>query len=106
MEIVAVVPIVAEKREEVAALCRRYGVRRLDLFGSAAREHDFTDASDIDLLVEYEPGRTPSWGPLFDFRDALAELFGRDVDFVMPGAVRNPYLRSAIERSRERLYGA
>lgn len=100
------VPIVAEKREEVAALCLRYGVRRLDLFGSAARGHDFTDASDIDLLVEYEPHRTPSLGPLFDFRDALAALFGRDVDFVMPEAVKNPHLRAIIERSRERLYGA
>ncbi|WP_237476674.1 nucleotidyltransferase family protein [Lichenibacterium dinghuense] len=100
------VPIVAEKREEVAALCRHYGVRQLDLFGSAARGHDFTDQSDIDLLIEYEPDRPPSWGPLFELRDALAALFGRDVDFVMAGAVRNPYLRASIERSREPLYGA
>lgn len=100
------VPIVAEKREEIAALCRIYGVRRLDLFGSAARGSDFTDGSDIDLLIEYDPGRAPSWGPLFDLRDALARLFGREVDFVMAGAVKNPHMRASIERSREPLYGA
>ncbi len=100
------VPIVAAKRAEIAVLCRRYGVRRLDLFGSAARGTDFTDESDIDLLIEYEPGRAPSWGPLFDLRDAFSELFGRDVDFVMVKAVKNPYLRASIERSREPLFGA
>jgi predicted nucleotidyltransferase len=100
-----VVPIVAEKRKEIAELCRRYGVRRLDVFGSAARGADFTDASDIDLLIEYEPGRTPSWGPYFDLRDELAVLLGRPIDLVSTAAVRNPLMRASIDRSREPLHG-
>lgn len=97
---------VALKRPEVAELCRRYHVRRLDVFGSAARGVDFTDASDIDLLIEYEPGHVPSWGPFFDLRESLAALFGREVDLAMDSAIENPYLRASIERSRERLHGA
>ena len=97
---------VAAKRAEVAELCRRFHVRRLDVFGSAARGVDFTDESDIDLLIEYEPEHSPSWGPFFDLRESFAALFGREVDFVMMGAVESPYLHASIERSRELLFGA
>ena len=97
---------VAAKRAEVAELCRRYHVRRLDVFGSAARGVDFTDESDIDLLIEYEAGQSPSWGPFFELRESFAALFGREVDLLVTGAVRNPYLRASIERSREPLHEA
>ncbi len=96
---------VAAKRAEVAELCRRYHVRRLDVFGSAARGVDFTDESDIDLLIEYEPGHTPSWHPFFELRESFAALFGREVDLAMDSAIKNPYLRASIERSREPLHG-
>ena len=79
---------------------------RLDLFGSAARGVDFTAASDIDPLTEYEPGRSPSWAPLSDLRGARAALFGRDVDVVTADAVQDPHLRASIAPSREPLVGA
>ncbi len=100
-------PIIETKRAEVGEICRRFHVRRLDVFGSAARD-DFDPArSDVDFLVEFEPDH-PLGGlqAYFGLKDALEELFGRKVDLVAPGRIKNPYLRRSIERSREPLYGA
>jgi predicted nucleotidyltransferase len=97
---------VAAHRAEIAALCRRFHVARLDLFGSAARGTDFEpDRSDLDFLVEYQPGYAPSLDEYMDLRDALTVLGGRKVDLVMASSLRNPFLRAAIERSREVIYG-
>ena len=99
---------VVSRRAELQDLCRRFGVRRLDLFGSAARG-DFDPAlSDLDFLVEFEPNEPGalSLATYFDFRDALETLFGRRVDLVEPGAIRNPYLRKSIGESRERVFAA
>jgi predicted nucleotidyltransferase len=101
-------PLIEAHRAEIAGLCRRLHVRRLDVFGSAARGTDFDPArSDVDLLVTYEPGTSrPSVEEHFDLRDALASLFDRKVDLVMSGAVRNPFIRADIERSKELVYAA
>ena len=64
--------------DAVAALCRRYHVRRLALFGSVLRD-DFSPQSDVDVLVEFEPGRTPGLG-FFRLEHELASLLGRRVD--------------------------
>ena len=94
-------------REELRALCRRFHVRRLDLFGSAARG-DFDPArSDLDFVVEFD--RSAGWNAFdayFGFKEALEELFGRSVDLVEPGALRNPYLQASIDESRETVYAA
>jgi predicted nucleotidyltransferase len=101
------IPILINKGAEIAELCLRFHVRRLDVFGSAARGEDFTDESDVDLLVEYEPDHDP---PVFrDFlalREALSRALGRRVDLTMADAVRNPYVRADIERFRQNLHGA
>ena len=101
-------PAIAEKRDAVAALCRRYGVRRLEVFGSAARGHDFDPArSDADFLVAFEKeAGLSALDQVFGFAEALEEILGRRVDLVAPSAIRNPYLRAAIDRSRELIYGA
>lgn len=101
-------PDITEKRDALAALCRRYGVKRLEVFGSAARGVDFDpDKSDFDFLVEFEPrsGLAPR-DQFFALAEALEELLGRRVDLVEPSAVRNPYLRASIDRSRELVYGS
>jgi predicted nucleotidyltransferase len=68
---------------------------------------DFTDHSDLDFLVAYEPSHAPpTLGDFFDFRDALSALLGRRVDLTMKSALRNPFLLSAMERSRQPLHGA
>ncbi|MDE2517124.1 MAG: nucleotidyltransferase domain-containing protein [Rhodospirillales bacterium] len=101
------IPTIAAHRGEVRDLCRRFHVRRLDPFGSAARGEDFTEASDIGFLVEYEPAHAPpALGDFLAFRAALAAVLGRKVDVTVAKAVRNPFLRDAIARSRVTLHGA
>lgn len=68
----------------IAAFCRRHKIRRLSLFGSILRP-DFQSASDIDVLVEFEHGQTPSLMDLGGMQVELSELFGREVDLKTPG---------------------
>jgi len=99
--------MIEAKRDMIAALCRRFHVSRLDVFGSAARGDDFNPArSDVDLLVAYLPGYHPSISAWQDLRDALGAVFGRPVDLVMDTAVENPFIRAGIDRSREAVYAA
>lgn len=101
------IPIIAAHRNELTDLCRRFHVRRLDLFGSAARAEDFTERSDIDLLVEFEPDHAPpALGEFLALRQALATLLGHEIDLTVAGTIRNPFVRSAVERSRVTLHGA
>ncbi len=101
-------PLIAERKSEIAALCKRFGVARLEVFGSSARGEDFDPArSDVDILVAFDPATgIPNLDRYFGLKAALADLFGRPVDLVMAGAVRNPYLRAAIDRHRETLFAA
>jgi predicted nucleotidyltransferase len=100
---------IAVHREELRTLCRRFHVRRLEIFGSAARGTDFDPArSDLDFLVEFERNAAEalSLKSFFDFKEALEKLFGRSVDLIEPAAIKNPYLKASIERSRETLFAA
>jgi hypothetical protein len=101
-------PLIEMHRREIAELCRWFHVERLDVFGSAARGTDFDpNRSDVDLLVTYDPTvARPDLAEYFAFRDELAALFGRPVDLVMSGAVRNPFVRADIDRFRELVYAA
>jgi predicted nucleotidyltransferase len=95
------------RRKELVALCQKYRVRRLDVFGSAARDDFDEQSSDIDLLVEFDDmscaDRADAYLGLLTDAEAL---LGRHVDLVEVGAVRNPYLRVGIEASRQLLYAA
>jgi predicted nucleotidyltransferase len=94
-------------REELQALCRRFHVRRLDLFGSAARGDFNPEHSDFDFIVEFD--RSPPQHPFdsyFGLKEGLEALFDRKVDLVELGAVRNPYLKASILQSRENVYAA
>jgi len=94
-------------REELQALCRRFHVRRLDIFGSAARGDFDAKHSDFDFIVEFD--RSAPQHPFdsyFGLKEGLETLLGRKVDLVEPSAVRNPYLKASIDASRERLFEA
>ena len=102
-------PAIAEKRQALAALCRRFGVQRLEVFGSAARGTDF-DArrSDADFLVSFPP-QTNDLSRFMDFKEALEGLLGRPVDLVERAAVegsRNYIRRRLILAEAEPIYGA
>src|SRR6516162_8679725 len=99
---------IEEKRDALAGLCRRYGVARPEVFGSAARGADFDPKrSAFAFLVEFN--QQSDLSPLkqfVGFAEALEGLLGRPVDLVQLSAVRNPYLRAAINRSRRLVYGS
>ncbi len=91
--------------EQIADLCRRFGIRSLSLFGTATRD-DFRPDSDIDVLVEFEETAQASLFDLVEIERELSELFGnRAVDVVTPAIFRNPYRRRAILKDLERVYG-
>jgi predicted nucleotidyltransferase len=99
---------IAAHRDELAALCRDYGVRRLAIFGSAARGDDFDEeASDADFLVEFDGdgGRSPL-GQFFGFAQAIENVLGRRVDLVEWGALSNPFILASIEKAHELVYAA
>ena len=100
-------PAIAQHRPGIAAICQRYGIRRLEVFGSAARADDFDpDHSDADFLVEFAPGVEPGLHTIFGAKADLEALLGRGVDLVEHGAVRNPYVLDSINRHREAVYAA
>lgn len=101
---------IAEKRQELIALCQHYDVARLEVFGSAARGTDFDPArSDADFLVEFKEGAGLS--PLdqfFGFAEALEHLLGRPVDLVERKALeqsRNYIRRRSILKDATVVYG-
>ena len=101
------IALLEHKRDEIGALCRRYRVRRLDVFGSAAAESFDPQTSDLDFLVEFHslrPGERAD--TYFGLLEGLQDLFQRPVDLVMVRAISNPYFRRAIEQTREVLYAA
>jgi uncharacterized protein len=96
------------QKEEIAALCRRLHVRRLDVFGSASRGRDFDPIrSDVDFLVDFESDRLDdAFDAYFSLKEGLETLLNRPVDLVVERALRNPFVLADIERGREPVYGA
>ncbi len=96
-----------EHREEVVELCRRFGVRRLEVFGSASSGEFDPERSDIDFLVELEPPEESSrFDAYFGLKEGLEALLGRPVDLVDPSALDNPYFAAMVEHTRQELYAA
>ena len=97
-------------RDERADLCRRHGVARLDLFGSAARGADFDPArSDVDLLVEFAPTTPRSFASLLAFEEEAAQALARPVEVVERRAIEESthYIRRRrILAEAEALFGA
>lgn len=90
---------------QIEAFCRKWKIRELALFGSVLRD-DFRPDSDIDVLVEFEPDSGHSLFEFYDMEQELRALFGRKVDLVEKGAVRNPYVRQHIRHNRRTVYAA
>ena len=100
--------LVRNSTEALSGICRSYGVARLEVFGSAADGTFDSGRSDIDFLVEFEPGTDlgPWMARYFDLKGELETLLGRPVDLVMATAPSNPYLVAEIDRSRELVYAS
>ena len=100
------VAAIEERKAQVQELCKRYRVRTLYVFGSAARDA-MTDESDIDLLVDFQDPVIPGYANrYFGLLEGLEDLFARPIDLVVERAIRNPYFRESVEESRVLLYAA
>ena len=101
------VDVLQNNHQAIAELCARFGVARLDVFGSALREDYRPGESDVDLLVESGPmdGYAKALA-YFGLLEELRAVLGVNVDLVMAGAEKNPYIARDIERSRQLLFAA
>jgi predicted nucleotidyltransferase len=97
------IPGLVVDAERLAEVCQRYGVARLEVFGSVARDDAGPD-SDVDVLYELAPGARLGWR-IEDLNDELAELFGRPVDLVSRNALHD-LLRPTVLAEARLLYAA
>ncbi len=101
------ISLLAQRRAELEALCRRYHVGRLELFGSAASGQDQAGESDLDFLVEFDPLPPGAYADAyFGLLEALQLLSGRPVDLVVGSAIKNPYFRQSVEHTKALLYAS
>lgn len=92
---------IAIPEPQIAEFCRKHHIRQLALFGSILRD-DFTPDSDIDILVNFEPGHTPGFA-FIDLQDQLSKLLGRAVDLNTPQDL-SPYFREQAITAAEVIY--
>lgn len=99
--------VIESKRSEIEALCRQLGVRSLDVFGSATGNSFDVDASDVDVLVEFDtrPG-FDYFNAYFGLKEGLEAILNRPVDVVTASSVRNPYFQERVDQTKETLYAA
>ena len=101
------IAIIEQYRPEVAALCSRFGVQSLEVFGSAADGAFDLARSDLDFLVEFSQDDAGSlFHRYFGLQEALEQLFGRKVDLVTVSTLRNPYFIAAVNKSRKTIYAS
>jgi predicted nucleotidyltransferase len=100
--------IVTAHLPEVRALCEKYRVKRLAIFGSAVKGTFDPEKSDLDFVVEFYDIRHPETGKdtYFGLKFALSDLFERKIDLVEWEAVTKPYFRQVVERTQRELYAA
>ena len=99
------IELLETKLDAISTACRQFGVARLDAFGSALRDEFQPGRSDVDLLVEFGPmepyARVDAY---FGLLEALRSILKEKVDLVVSGAVKNRYIASEIEQTKELLY--
>lgn len=101
------VSVLESKRQSIVDACTRFGVIRLEVFGSALRDDFRSGSSDIDLLVEFKPLDPHELvDAYFNLLDELRAILGGEVDLVMSDAVKNRYIAAEIERTKQVLYAA
>lgn len=99
------IPHLLVSDNRIADFCQRWKIAEMSVFGSVVRK-DFRPDSDIDVLVSFEAGAGWSLLDLMTIQEELAILLGRPVDLIEEAALRNPYRRAAILRSKQIVYAA
>ena len=97
--------LIESRRQAIAQLCRRYGVMRLDLFGSAASGEFNNQRSDFDFIVRFADSQSPGIAHrFFGLAEELEHLLERRVDLLTGQPFRNPYFAQAVEKTRKTIY--
>ena len=99
--------MISAQMDPIAALCRRFGVLRLDVFGSVLRDNFDPAKSDVDLTVEFDPHfATSAADQYFGLRAELESLLQVPIDLVELGAMEDTRLKRLIERTKVPVYAA
>lgn len=99
-------PLIIDNQKAIAALCRRYGVHKMEVFGSLLRDDFDAERSDVDILVVFNSEQSNSFRDFLDLKNALEALFDRPVDLIEPHTIRNRRLRHHINHSSVPIYAA
>ena len=101
------IPLIEQNRSAISLLCDRFGIKRLELFGSAARGDFKSASSDVDFFVEFADYNAPTiadqW---FGLQEELEKLLGVKVELVSLRTARNPYFLEVANRHKVTLYAA
>ena len=101
------IPLIQSQRSDIAALCGRFGVRTLEVFGSAADGSFDAARSDIDFLVDFNADDSGSlFHRYFGLQEALEKMFNRRVDLVSSASLTNPYFIAAVNQSLQPVYAS
>jgi len=90
-------------KDKIEDFCRRWKIKEFALFGSVLRE-DFRPDSDVDVLVSFAPDGGITFDNRVEMLDGLTAIFGREVDLVEKGTIRNPFRRHEILTTKEVVY--
>ena len=103
--------IIEQNKDKISALCEKYHVRKLFVFGSVLTDK-FTKQSDVDFVVDFEGVKPGVYDfdydfadNYFDFKYSLEDLLKRSVDLLGEQAIKNPYVRQSIDRTKQIVYG-
>jgi predicted nucleotidyltransferase len=98
---------IAQHAHAISGICQRFHIKRLEVFGSAARAADFNPSqSDVDFLVEFASGPERGFRNFLAAKAALESELGRKVDLIEDGSIKNPFVLAAINAGKEPLYAA
>jgi uncharacterized protein len=101
--------LIKDNIDKIQSVCKKYSVKSLYLFGSAANDDQFRPESDIDFLVDYfknDDGLSVQGFDYFDLMFSLEDITGRKIDLVVSDAVRNPYFKQKMDNQKILLYAA
>ncbi len=100
-------PAIEQHKPAISGICERFHIKRLEVFGSAARASDFNpESSDADFLVEFAADADHGLQLFFGAKTALEKALGRGVDLIESGSVKNPFVLAAINAHKESVYAA
>ncbi len=98
------IDLITDNLDAIGELCRRYVVRKLEVFGSAATGEWDPESSDIDLIVDFEDSPQRRVDRFLGLADDMEALFGRRVDLIIDKPFENPYFRYSVKKSRRTIF--